>query len=72
MIQCRVCGEVKEQKDFYKINVWYTFSNQDVQWCRHCQKMYCDMKRIEQHEKKLKQIVLEGKVKIGRFSVDFS
>jgi hypothetical protein len=72
MIQCRCCGEIKQGKEFYKINVWYDFSNQDAQWCRQCQKMYCDMKRQELTKKKFKEIVLEGKLKIGRFNVDFS
>ena len=71
-MQCRVCGEVKQGKEFYKINVFYDFHWQDVQWCRVCQKMYCDMKRQEQTKKKFKEIVLEGKIKTGRFNVDFS
>jgi hypothetical protein len=45
---CRVCGDEKESKEFYRIKHFYRYNHSHVKWCRACQKMFVDMKKQEE------------------------
>ena len=62
---CRICGEEKECKEFYRVKHFQRFHNKDVKWCRVCQKLYLEMKRQEAADK-LKDLMK------GTFCVSFS
>lgn len=49
MKTCRICGEIKELKDFFKIKHLYKYCNLGRRvWCRDCQKMFVEMKKKEE------------------------
>lgn len=50
---CRVCGEEKERKEFYKLKHFYKLMNQRKIWCRSCMKLFSEMKKDEKRVKDL-------------------
>ena len=52
---CRVCGEQKESKDFYKVKHFYKYHHCRIIWCRDCQKMYVQMKKQQEIQKELEK-----------------
>lgn len=50
---CRICGDEKDPKDFYKIKHFYKYHHSKIRWCRSCQRMWVEMKK---QEEMLKQI----------------
>ena len=63
---CHICGESKDNKEFFKIKHLYKYCNLGRRlWCRPCQKMYVDMKKQEDQRKQFNEL------KFG-FSVSFT
>ena len=52
---CRICGEEKEKKEFYKVKHFYKVMNQRKIWCRDCMKLYSEMKKEEKRVFELKE-----------------
>ena len=44
---CRICGEEKEDKEFYRFP-YFPLSNRNTVWCRTCMRMYLHMKKQEE------------------------
>jgi hypothetical protein len=65
MTLCRICGEEKIEKEFYKLKGFYKWIKSPRKWCRSCMKMYVEMRK----EKERKEM-LEGKE--WQFSVSFA
>lgn len=42
---CRICGEEKEKKEFYKLKYFSQYFNAKKIWCRDCMKMYMNMQK---------------------------
>jgi hypothetical protein len=52
---CRVCGEEKEAREFYRLKHFYKYLNARKIWCRDCMKMFVEMKKEETRKKDLDQ-----------------
>ena len=52
---CRICGEDKQKRDFYRLKHFYKYLNVKRIWCRGCMKLFVEMKREEKKEKELQQ-----------------
>lgn len=50
---CRICGEKKDPKEFYRVKHFYRFHHSNVIWCRKCQKLYVEMKKQEEIQKQI-------------------
>lgn len=48
---CRVCGQEKEDKHFYRIKGFLDYYRRRIIWCQNCQKMFLEMKRLEKNAK---------------------
>ncbi len=57
-MNCLVCGEIKFKDDFKNVMYFSTYKKRKMQWCRDCQKMYVNMKRIREKEEKYKSVEL--------------
>lgn len=44
---CRICGEEKEDKEFYKLKYFYRYIKASKVWCRDCMRLYVQMKDQE-------------------------
>lgn len=65
MKTCRICGLQFEDKEFYKIKHLYKYINFGKRiWCRHCQKLYVEMKKLEIQQKQMEEMK-------GTFEVSF-
>ena len=62
---CRICGEIKEEKEFWNIPYFSKYKKQKVIWCRDCQKMWLDQRRQREYAEKYL-------FSIQSFSVSFS
>lgn len=62
MKPCRVCGEFKEEKDFYRLRYFYRYNKSNVRWCQDCQKMFMEMKVKEEQDRKFNQVKLTNLV----------
>lgn len=62
---CRICGLEKEACQFYKVKHFYKVMSAYKIWCRDCQKMYMEMKKVEEQKKLRDQMR-------GTFDVCFS
>lgn len=56
-MQCHICGEEKEKRQFHRIRFFYTDVNTKKNWCRDCMKMYIDMKKEESRKEEIKHKV---------------
>ncbi len=65
MKTCRICGEQKDDYQFYRIKHFYKVMTAIKIWCRDCQKTYMEMKKIEKQKKEREQMQ-------GTFSVSFT
>lgn len=55
MKTCRICGEEKDDKEFYKLKYFFRYCKASKVWCRNCMKMYMEMKtKQDQLDSKLK------------------
>lgn len=61
---CRLCGNEKESKEFYRIKHFTRFYRRPIIWCRDCQRMFVEMKKNE------KAIELQKEM-AGSFCVKF-
>lgn len=52
---CRVCGEIKDKKEFYRLKHFSRLLPTKKIWCRDCMKMYVEMKKEEEQKKSLEQ-----------------
>lgn len=50
---CRICGEDKEKKEFYRLKHFFKILPGKRHWCRDCMRMYIEMKKEEQQKKNL-------------------
>lgn len=65
MIPCHCCGEEKKSEEFYKLPYFTHYQRKKVVWCRDCQKMYIEYKKLDEKKKRLETIE-------GTFCVSFS
>ena len=60
---CRICGEIKQSKEFQLITYFSRYKKHKVIWCRDCQKMWVDAKREKEYADKY--------LNSGNFTVSF-
>ena len=51
MKTCRICGEKKEDEEFFRLRHFYKWNKSNVVWCRECQKQFMEMKAEEERKK---------------------
>lgn len=61
---CRICGEDKEDKYFYKLKGFDQYCHRKVVWCHTCMKAYMELKNKENEKKSLMK-------KVWLFSLSF-
>jgi hypothetical protein len=49
---CRVCGEEKPAPEFYSVPNFTKYKKHKVLWCRSCQKLWMDMKKMQEYSEK--------------------
>ena len=59
---CRICGEKKEELEFVKVKHFFKYNDRKVCWCRDCQRMFIEMKRVEEFRKMLSEKITTGLV----------
>lgn len=52
---CRICGEEKDKKEFYRLKHFSKLLSVKKIWCRDCMKMYVDMKKEQEQQKNLQE-----------------
>ena len=58
MRTCRVCGERKDEIEFFKLKHFYKWNKSNVVWCRTCQRLFMDMKEEEARQRQFQDIKL--------------
>ena len=53
MPSCRVCGDEKSEDEFRTMPNFTKYKKHRVQWCKHCQKLYMDMKKEKERNEKI-------------------
>jgi predicted RNA-binding protein YlxR (DUF448 family) len=64
MRTCRICGEEKDDKEFYRLKHFAMLMKMRHIWCRDCMKMYIQMKEKE-------KVSLQLQEATAPFIVDF-
>lgn len=55
MKTCRICGETKDDKEFYRLKGFSNWCKRNVVWCAACMKLFVDMKKKQRNEKALEE-----------------
>lgn len=53
MKDCRICGEKKDDNQFYRMKGFLDHYRRKIIWCQTCQQMFMDMKKTEKQCKLL-------------------
>jgi hypothetical protein len=64
MNTCRICGERKEVREFFRVKGFRDYIARKLIWCQDCQRMYIAMKKQEANKRSLE-------VKDWKFCVSF-
>lgn len=63
-MDCQICGEEKDYKEFFRTKTFTKMFREKVQWCKECQRAYIEMVR-KQKADELKKLMA------GTFRVKF-
>lgn len=62
---CRVCGEEKDEKQFYKLKHFHRDKKEKKFWCKDCMRMWIELETENKRKKEFQE-------KIGPFKLEFN